>query len=89
MELVWHNCETYPPKEIWNNNLYATDGEFVFRVDYEKKYGWYDLRTFEYIPKNVWNKFWWADIQQTVRNEPKFKGLITNDLININKEKNI
>jgi len=41
------------------------------------------------ILQHVWNKFWWADIQQTVRNEPKFKGLITNDLININKEKNI
>lgn len=68
MELVWHNCEAYPPKEGWNHHLYATDGQYVFRVEYDKTKGWYDTRIFEYIPKERLSQYWWADLQQTVQN---------------------
>lgn len=73
MELTWHNCTTHPPKERRNNTLYVTDGEFVNRVIYDKRDGWYNLATYEFMPQTTLHKFWWADIEQTARKTPEFK----------------
>lgn len=73
MELTWHNCLTYPPKEDRNNTLYVTDGEYVVDVIYDINDGWYDFTAHNYIPKNVLHKFWWADLRQTVQKTPEFK----------------
>ena len=39
MELTWHNCKTYPPKEIYNPWLIYTDGNNIDSFAYYKKYG--------------------------------------------------
>ena len=72
MELIWHNCKECPPTEMWNNGLYLTDGNFVEKTKYRAENGWYDERTKSYLPAELLHKYWWADLQQTVRGEPKF-----------------
>lgn len=77
MELVWHNCETYPPEEAMNDSLVMTNGVDVFRafwyrpngfmIDINNNDNWHGI----YEDQDKW---WWADIRQTVRGEPKFKG---------------
>jgi hypothetical protein len=76
MQLTWHNCETYPPKENRNNTLYATDGSYVFDVIYDVNDGWFDLAAHNYIPKDVLNKFWWADLNQTVQKTHEFMEVV-------------
>ena len=73
MELVWHNCHDYPPKEYWNDNLYVTDGECVHSVKYDKERGWWSREAGDYLPFDLLWKYWWADIEQTVQGEPRFK----------------
>ena len=82
MELVWHNCCKYPPEEVTNDSLIMTDGTDVFEAF------WYRPDGFMIHTKDGWrgvyedqDKWWWADIKQTVRGEPKFKGLIIDDLV--------
>lgn len=70
--LVWHNCETYPPKEYWNNNLYISDGEYVSRAEYSRENGWYDKTGGVYIYPDLVKEYWWADIEQTVRTSKEF-----------------
>ena len=72
MELVWHNCLTYPPKEYWNDNLYVTDGTCVHSVKYNKEHGWWSRTTGDYLPFDLLWEYWWADIEQTVKCEPRF-----------------
>lgn len=76
MELVWHNCKTHPPKETANEKLIMSDGYEVFEAF------WYRPDGFMIRGKDKWhgvyddlNKWYWADIQQTVRGETRFKGL--------------
>ena len=76
MELVWHNCYDCPPKEIWNNKLYVTDGTRVSRAEYHRYDGcdrWWDAYLNDYIPDQELSKYWWADIEQTVQNVPRFR----------------
>ena len=82
MELVWHNCETYPPEEATNDYLIATDGVDVFEA------AWYRPDGFMIHAKHGWNglydeldKWYWADIRQTVQNDGRFKGLIKSYLV--------
>ena len=70
--LVWHNCETHPPKECWNNNLYASDGQYVFPVTYDWQYGWFNKHAGDYIPYRELHEYWWADLDQTVTTSKKF-----------------
>ena len=72
IELVWHNCYDYPPKEHWNKNLYISDGTYVSKVWYDKQYGWWEYDKGDYIPQEELNKHWWADIEQTVQGEKRF-----------------
>lgn len=74
MELVWHNCLTNPPKEFSNNNLIVTDGNIVEGMSWNKAEGYF-------IAENEWSlkkldnleNWWWADIEQTVQGESKFR----------------
>lgn len=70
MELVWHNCLTNPPKEFSNNNLIVTDGSNVFRMSWNKAEGYFILGLEKIDNLKNW---WWADIEQTVQGEPKFR----------------
>jgi hypothetical protein len=82
MELVWHNCKTHQPKETVNEKLVMTDGYKVFEAF------WYRPDGFMIRVKDRWhgvyedlNKWYWADIRQTVRGDSRFKGLIKDDLV--------
>ena len=65
MQLTWHNCFTCPPTEDFNDNLYISQGKDVIRVTYDATRGWYDEECNEYIPSDLLEYFWWADIKQT------------------------
>lgn len=80
MELVWHNCLECPPEETTNDYLIATDG-----VDVHEAF-WYRPDGFMIRGKDRWhglyenlNKWYWADIRQTVRGDSIFKSLIKDD----------
>lgn len=73
MELVWHNCRTYPPKEKYNPKLFITDGADVYTISYSLAKGFYDEYVCRSIPSDVLHLYWWADIEQTVQGEPRFK----------------
>ena len=80
MELVWHNCKECPPEETANDNLIATNGVNVYDA------AWYapDGFMFRYKSYGIGDEWWdsiygeelkewyWADIKQTVQNEPRF-----------------
>jgi hypothetical protein len=68
MPLTWHNCQFYPPSERYNNRLLATDGKCVFPVVYDAMDGWWDIESKYYLPFGLLQEYWWADIEQTVRN---------------------
>lgn len=76
IELVWHNCKTYPPKEFENNHLIVTNGSYVFGLSLHKAEGYFviddygDLHQLEYEHLDTW---YWADIEQTVQDEVKFR----------------
>jgi hypothetical protein len=73
MELTWHNCLTHPPKENWNDNLYASDGEHIFPVSYHEEHGWFDKDVEVYVPQTRLCCYWWADLLQTVQGTDEFK----------------
>lgn len=73
MELVWHNCKTYPPKEEYNDCLCMSNGNYITKVKYHRKYGWLDKESGIVIQDGDLYKYWWADIKQTVQGEPRFK----------------
>ena len=82
IELVWHNCLECPPEEETNDYLIATDGIDVFEAFWYRpdgfmihaKHGWHGL--YEDL-----NKWYWADIRQTVRGDYRFRGLIIDDVV--------
>ena len=74
MSLTWHNCQSFPPEESWNEKLWATDGKWVFPVEYDKTRGWYDKEAGEYLPFDMIYDYWWADAEQTVRGCSEFRG---------------
>lgn len=75
MELVWHNCLEYPPEESENDFLIVTDGIDVYKSYWFKKNGFYiyDYQGWYSLDEDQ-NKWWWADIRQTVQGEHRFKG---------------
>ena len=73
MELVWHNCLNHPPKEFWNNRLYVTDGKYLHEVEYNQERGWWSKDLGDYLPFELLWKYWWADLEQTVQNVPRFR----------------
>ena len=79
MELTWHNCHSYPPEESYNENLWATDGRWVFPVEYDREYGWYDKEAGSYLLFGSLSNYWWADVEQTVGGCSEFKGVINNE----------
>ena len=90
IELVWHNCLECPPEEATNDYLIATDGTDVFEAF------WYRPDGFMIRAKHGWHgvyenqdKWWWADVRQTVRGDHRFKGLFVDDLVDIFKEQNL
>lgn len=79
MELTWHNCENYPPSELYNNRLIMTDGKYVFDAMYHKECGWKRISNDLFIPRQQLTNYWWADLEQTVRSCSEFKEDESND----------
>lgn len=65
-EVVWHNCATYPPSEVFNSNLFVTSGAEVFAVVYHRDIGWRDKDSGGLLPPQCLDKYWWADLDQTM-----------------------
>lgn len=76
INLVWHNCLTYPPKEFWNNRLYVTNGEYLHEVEYNQERGWWSKDLGDYISFNELSHYWWADLEQTVVTSEEFQNNI-------------
>lgn len=74
MNLVWHNCKTYPPSEDYNPALIITDGNDVFGVKWHKEEGFYVSYDDEdrYLVPDAYEHWWWADIEQTIRGCSEF-----------------
>ena len=72
MELVWHNCKTCPPKESYNPRLLVTDGAIIHEMIWDEAFEGF-LKIGLEIRGDDLNKYWWADIRQTVQGEPRFK----------------
>lgn len=75
MELVWHNCETCPPKEPYNECLFITNGGGVFEVEWDNGY-WiaHEGRNLGNVNEHK-DTFWWADLDQTTEAFFKSVGL--------------
>ena len=74
MNLVWHNCKTYPPQELYNTFLLATNGGDVHITRWHRAEG-YEIVTadgYEYIKYNELEEWYWADIRQTVQTSQEF-----------------
>lgn len=65
-EVVWHNCATYPPSEVFNSHLFVAGGAEVFTVIYDRDLGWYHRGAGDFIPDQYLDKYWWADLDQTM-----------------------
>lgn len=74
MRLVWHNCKNYPPSESCNDDLIATDGYFIFPVEYHKVNGWWIKEAKRSFTSKELEEYWWADLKQTVKGCSEFKG---------------
>ena len=74
ISLTWHNCQTCPPQEPYTYNLVVTDGTNVFRAKYDNLTGWTNLDIIKKIPFDMLYDYWWADLEQTVRERNEFKG---------------
>lgn len=66
MELVWHNCKTYPPEEDHNYCLILSDGEGFWIVEYYAQYGWF-TKGGTYFSETDLENLYWADLLQTIR----------------------
>ena len=73
MELTWHNRQSYPPSEAYNSHLIVTDGVNAFRAKYDRLTGWLNLNTIRSLPFDMLYDYWWADVEQTVRECSEFK----------------
>ena len=75
MELVWHSCDSYPPKEDYNACLYVTDGYVVFPMRWKRDTDWqrFDNGAWYIEPGINAKEYWWADITQTVQGVLEFR----------------
>lgn len=73
IELVWHNCKTYQPKEFENNNLIVIDGNNVYGMSWHRAEGYWIADESGLIQLSDLENWWWADIEQTVQGEVKFR----------------
>jgi hypothetical protein len=75
MPLTWHNCHSCPPEELSNSYLLATDGSYVYSMSWRKGNG-YLIATqlgVRGIRASELENWWWADIEQTVKECLEFK----------------
>lgn len=77
MELTWHNCKTCPPEECFNSYLLVTDGLAIHEMMWDEIFGSF-WKVGLVIRGDELNKYWWADIAQTVHKTPEFKGSTNN-----------
>lgn len=75
MELVWHNCDTHPPKEFENNTLIATNGTEVFGLSWHRAEGYFILKEHKIVQIRIseLSNWWWADIEQTIQTHKKLQ----------------
>ena len=74
MELVWHNRLIYPPKEFSNNALIATNGNDVLGMSWHRAAGYFIAEDEFHLRRlDDLENWWWADIEQTVQGEPRFR----------------
>ena len=71
MRLIWHNCKNYPPSEDYNPTLILTDGKEIFEMRWDKDKGYY--ANCSYLKPDAYKRWWWADLDQTVRGCPEFE----------------
>lgn len=74
MPLVWHNCRTYAPSEDYNSSLIITDGKEIFDMRWDKEEGFYNncSGAYMYLNPATYERWWWADLEQTVRHCSEF-----------------
>lgn len=65
MELVWHNCKSCPPKELFNESLVVTDGVNLYRVRWDQEVGYFGNHCLIEVSMNGSENWWWADLYQT------------------------
>lgn len=73
MKLNWRNCATEPPQKESVDKLYITDGESLNQARYHHKYGWWCIELWDYIPSDLINEYWWADILETISSSSEFE----------------
>lgn len=75
MELVWHNCDNNHPKEFENNSLIITNGKNVYPLFWHRAegYGVVTANGIVSIRLSELENWWWADIEQTVQGDLRFK----------------
>ena len=72
MELTWHNCKTCQPEESFNYNLYVTDGVVIHKMIWDSGFGGF-LKIGLEIRGGDLEKYWCADLVQTVNKTQEFK----------------
>lgn len=79
MPLTWHNCRTYPPSEDYNPSLIITDGKEIFDMRWDKDEGFYVNCSEGYMRLQpiVYGRWWWADLEQTVKNCKEWSGVVS------------
>lgn len=65
MELVWHNCKTCPPQELFNESLVVTDGVNLYNVCWDREVGYFGNHCLIEVFMNGAENWWWADLYQT------------------------
>ena len=59
MGFTWRNCKTDPPSED-KSELFLTDGEKIYKINYSKTKGFFDSYVERVIPEDWLGKLWWA-----------------------------
>lgn len=65
MKVVWHNCKTCPPTELFNESLVVTDGANLYHVRWDQEVGYFGNHCMIEVSMNGSESWWWADLYQT------------------------
>ena len=67
MRLIWHNCKTCPPDEMYNECLYVWTGERVVQAEWFHNAWHYkdELCDIITIKSEDAKHMWWADLHYT------------------------
>jgi hypothetical protein len=71
---------------MWNDNLYLTDGQYVFDAKYDWQRGWYNKYAGDYVPYVELSEWWWADIEQTIQTSKEFAEVLNKKEVTPNEQ---